>query len=657
MGPITKFNWYDNSAIAEVSTTPEATTFPLFLAAFSADKGTEKMIRIKGDDFFKMYGSSLSFLRHGQALLQAGRIAEQGGELLCKRVVADDALLSNIILAIELTQITRQDRDADTNDPLYIDPATGDVTTQSQSPDGTVNYEPVIISQTKIKWLANKTATNCKTLDEVYTAAEALYSAYDSVTPADYNASLPADEQDNLIQSVKRGTFPLYVVTDIGRNNDCKSIRLVPKYEVSKKIGFMVYTLSEIEGSTVNENVSVTANPNIVYNGTSYAITTHTMGELYIKPVDGMFEEYVTALSDATDIEYSTLVNMDVLFGCNVKGASIDNVAVDTAGIDLAGDYGVALASGSNGTEFDYNGTTQYYKSDAYATALSKFFKGIGTTVEPGDEQIYNRDIHKICACVDANYPVSVKNTITDLADFRQDFFFFRDYTTDINTYSDISVLKEKLTRSRFAADYITTYDVIDKYSQKRINVTMTYSLIDPLVAHFKNAPYQPFAGVINGFTLDDALAETINFIPVTTPEFDQIDLLADLAVNYATYHEYNGDLTVVSTYTSQDIYTQLSYINNVVAIQEVMRALRTFCPKNRYRLQSGRDFSNYKEDCTDMLRNFSAWFHSLRFQYQQDDIEADNKIFHAAIEFSFNNWVESEIFDLYAIPVSDVTD
>ena len=120
------------------------------------------MIRIKGDDFFKMYGSSLSFLRHGQALLQAGRIAEQGGELLCKRVVADDALLSNIILAIELTQITRQDRDADTNDPLYIDPATGDVTTQSQSPDGTVNYEPVIISQTKIKWLANKTATNCR---------------------------------------------------------------------------------------------------------------------------------------------------------------------------------------------------------------------------------------------------------------------------------------------------------------------------------------------------------------------------------------------------------------------------------------------------------------------------------------------------------------
>ena len=184
----------------------------------------------------------------------------------------------------------------------------------------------------------------------------------------------------------------------------------------------------------------------------------------------------------------------------------------------------------------------------------------------------------------------------------------------------------------------------------------MLYDIVTPLVRHFVNSPYSPPAGIINGFTLDSAIRDSINFIPVTSPEFDQIGLLDDIRVNYATYHEYGGDLTVVALYTSQNAYTQLSWINNVIAIQEVMRAIRTMAPRHRYKLQSGRDFSDYRDACNEILRDFQDWFYTLNFEYLQDDIEADNKIFHAAIEFAFNNWVESEIFDLYAIPISEIT-
>lgn len=655
MGPITKFNWYDNSAVATASTTPEVTNAPLFLTAFTADKGTERMIHISGDDFYRMYGGSLSFDRHGQVLIQAGKIIDAGGTLLCKRIVADDALLSNIILTIQLTKVTKQDRDADTGAPLYIDASTGDTTTSPGT--GEVDNEPYTVTNTIIKWLADQTVTNCKTPEEVLEVAPTLYSAYDNVTPADYNASLPEDERDTLITEVKQGTFPLYAVTDIGRNSNVKSIRIVPKYQVSKRLGFMVYTMSEIEGTTVNENVTVTANPYRVFNNKSYAIVDYCMGELRTFQIEKMFDRYIVALSEATGISVGELIDLDVFFGCDIKGAALTNVSVDASGNDISGDYGIKLASGSDGTGFLYNGTTEYYKSAAYEAMLNKFFSGeIVSWDEAQGPQIYNLDVNKICACVDANYPISVKNTITALANFREDFFFFRDLTLNVKTYTDITTIQSLLTKSRYAADYLTTYDIIDPFTQKRINVTMLYDIVTPLVRHFVNSPYSPPAGIINGFTLDSAIRDSINFIPVTSPEFDQIGLLDDIRVNYATYHEYGGDLTVVALYTSQNAYTQLSWINNVVAIQEVMRAIRTMAPRHRYKLQSGRDFSDYRDACNEILRDFQDWFYTLNFEYLQDDIEADNKIFHAAIEFAFNNWVESEIFDLYAIPISEIT-
>ena len=102
MYPGTKFNWYDNSQFG--TTTPIAVepAPPLFLTAFTADKGTEKMIRISGEDFYKMYGDTLSFANHGQVLIQAGNIIDNGAELLCKRIVPNDATLSNLVLTLQV---------------------------------------------------------------------------------------------------------------------------------------------------------------------------------------------------------------------------------------------------------------------------------------------------------------------------------------------------------------------------------------------------------------------------------------------------------------------------------------------------------------------------------------------------------------------------
>ena len=621
----TKFIWHDNSQIFPDAAAAAEENRPLLLTAFSSPKGTEKMVRFKGEDFYKMYGkfSTYSFEKHGQPLFQAAFAIDEGAELLCKRVVANDATLSNVILVAHVSsqEVTSTDADGNT---LYIDAVTGNETTSATSTDAsgaTVNNTPITSNQVAVKWSA-ESISNCKTSEEVEAAAKKLFD--------DAN-----------------GVYPLIVVSDVGRNKDCKAIRITPDYETSKSLGFMTYSMRDIEGTDVMERVSATCNPYIIWNGNSYAITKNSMGELYTDMPEDIYKAYVAKLATELGMEEKEFETLDIFFGCTLDGVAINNLSIDADGIDLSSQYGVPLANGSDGTTF---GTSEYFKSDDYAQQIVAFFDGEFT------DKIYDVDVHKIFGIVDANYPQIVKNAIAAFVDFREDCFFFRDLGLGNNTFAAIRAAVDKQTKSRFAANYMTTYDVINPNTKKHINVTCMWDLAKRVVDDYFAGAYTPFAGSINGVILDSAIEGTLNYQPVITPTVDQKKLLDDLRVNYATYFEYGGDLTMASTYTSQAPYTQLSYLNNVLAVQTVMRALRTECPKNRFRFVTGSDFTIYKDACNEVLKSFKDWFYSIELVYTQDDLKAAQKIFYASINFSFNNFGQSEIFDLYALPIASVS-
>ena len=614
MYPGTKFNWYDAS---QFSTTTNATALdnaPLFLTAFSSDKGTEQMIRISGQDFYRMYGENLSFSKHGQVLLQAGKLIDAGAELLCKRIVSSSATLSNVILTVQLSAVSTQKTD-DQGNPIYIDNTTGEETTEAET--GGVANNPVMITTNTLKWISN-TVTNAKTFKEVFEAATDLYQEYDEATGI--------------------GVYPIYVVTDIGRNKDIKAIIISPDYSTSKSLGSMVYEMADIEGAKVAEKVSFTANPRIIIGNKSYAVSDYMMGQLRIGEVDGMLDEYVAQLASNLGMDAATLYNMDILFGASTSGATLENVILDANGVDISTEYGISLSSGSDGE-------SNFLNSEEYINSMAGFYTGEDT------DGIFDVDVHKIRACVDANLPVKVKEAIVTLANFRQDFFFFRDLGTGLTTYNSIIQAAAGLTKTKFAGDYMTSYQIIDPITRKRIDVTMMYDFVTPLVSHFVTGVEVSLAGETNNFVLNSAINGTLNYTPVNTLTVNQKDLLDDARINYATYYEYGGALVVESLYTSQDATSQLSYINNVLAIQEVMRALRSTCPKNRFKFQNGNDFSDYEDACTEVLQAYKSWFSKLEFVYTQDDLKATQKIFYASINFSFNNWVQSEIFDLYALP------
>ena len=616
MYPGTKFNWYDNSQFSTTTATTVANNAPLFLTAFSADKGTEEMIRISGEDFYQMYGNSLSFANHGQVLIQAGKIIDAGAELLCKRIVPEAATLSNLILTMQLTTVTTQKTD-DEGHPIYIDNSTGEETTDASNEYGDNN--PVMLTNCTLKWIAN-TVQNCKTFDEVKAEADNIYQPYDAATGV--------------------GVYPIYVITDIGRNKDVKAVRITPDYATSKSLGIMIYQMADIEGTKVCENVTFTANPKVIINEKSYGVNDYLMGQFHVSAIDGMIEKYVGELANALGMDAETLINYDVLFGAAINGASLENVTLDASGVDLSTDYGVKLASGSAGVD-----AADFLNSEEYIQSMCGFYLGEDT------DAIFDVDIHKIRAVCDANLPKEVKEAIVTLANFRQDFFFFRDLGVGLTTYNAIMQAAAGLTKTKFAGDYMTSYQVLDPITKKRIDVTMMYDFVTPLTSHFLSGAEVPLAGETNNFVLTSAIQGTLNYTPVNTPRVNQKDLLDDARINYATYYEYGGSLVVESLYTSQDMTSQLSYINNVLAIQEVMRALRSSCPKNRFKFQSGNDFTDYQDACTEVLSAYKSWFAKLEFVYTQDDLRATQKIFYASINFAFNNWVQSEIFDLYALP------
>ena len=148
----------------------------------------------------------------------------------------------------------------------------------------------------------------------------------------------------------------------------------------------------------------------------------------------------------------------------------------------------------------------------------------------------------------------------------------------------------------------------------------------------------------------DTYVEGTLNFAPKHTPYVNQFKELDDLRINYLSF--YNGDvLTMNSEYTSQTRYTQLSWINNVLAVQQVIKAIRELCPKIRYSFLDGDDLTKYKKDVNDLIVNrYSNLFSSFEIEYVSNALYNSNKIIYACLYVKFRNFVQTEIFKIIAL-------
>nr|DAY68572.1 MAG TPA: tail sheath protein [Caudoviricetes sp.] len=602
MYPGTIFNWHDQSEINSSAEVASVDNKPLFMVVSSFDKGPEELMEVDGDDFANLFGT-MYFSKHGQNAIQAQNIINAGGKLLVQRVCAEDSTISNVVFVATVKTSEVNKTDAEGNN-LYLNES-GEETT-------TVTDNPVKIKVNTISWEA-KSYDNCKTIEDVKKEAIKLLN-------------------------VEGGVFPLFVFTDNGRGVSSKAIRIIPDYSTSKNIGKMFYTLAIYEGTANIEQLTMTFDPDVVYNNQAYGLDKYSCTQIKSEVLSNVYDAYIAKLAELAGSTVSEIRNNDLIFGYTYKGAVLDSISVDAESTDLNASYGIELKNGSNGAFKDAPVNTE-----AWAEAIRAVYAGEVT------DEIYDVDTHKIVAILDANFPQKVKDAISTFVTFRKDCVFLRDGGIGNDSFAKIKAayLNNK-TYNNFISDFVTSYQIKDPTTKRNIEVTMLYDMGPCIIDLMQNGPFSPLAGTANGFILENAIKGTVNYTPIVTPTVNQKQAMDDIRVNYAIFE---GDNCVVqSEYTSQEKYTQLSYLNNVMAIQYVTRIVRETCPKSRYSLSDGSDLSSYSKAVNNVISNYSDYFDTLEFDYTADPLKASQKIFYASLKFAFKNWAQTEIFDIYAI-------
>ena len=610
--PMTKFNVVDQSAIPDVSTATVSS--PLFMYAFSSDKGPEEMTVVDSFKLFgKLYGTNISFAKHGQPLLQAARTSEVGGKILAKRVVADDATLANALISAKVTLKNEQKVDTKGN-LLFID-STGKETVISEG------NAPVMQDVCYIKYVCDS-IPSIQSAESINTFAEGKIDEVGT---------------DGVF------TYPLFTIFDNGRGISNKKFRISADYDNSKHISYMKYKLAILEGTELLEDLPFTSNPDIVESAKNRSIENVVKvfsNQIRCNLYETNFFKFVEKVSEISGNVYEDCLNNDIFFAKTRTKGNLNKIVIDYTSEDafnLSYTFGIPLKNGSNGAFGNYP-----FGVTAYNQQITKFFAGEYTA------DIYDLDNYSLDLIVDANYPASAKRAIEALVAFREDAQYARDLGLGLKTEEDILAANLECSKNRYSTSYHLDYDIIDPYTKKQIKVTMCYSLAIILVSHFRNGRNRPVSGQLYNIVLSDAIKGTESFLPKVTPLYDQKQTLADNRINYASY--FDGQLVVETEWTSQPILTQLSFTNNVLAMQEVLKAVRIKCPKSRYSFISGDDLDTYMKDVQAVLDKYSNNFVALKMVYVQDETMVVNKVFHAAIQMVFKNFVQKEYFTIYAL-------
>lgn len=611
MYPSTTFIIEDRSAIENLPI-DEQINAPVFAQFFSSDKGPEEMGVYYGEDF-SIFGSP-NFARHGQPLLQAQRLINNGARVLAKRVVAPDSTLANLIVLAK-TRTVQTQKTNDDGEPLYRTPD-GSETTESEG------NTPIMIKKCNIKYELQTIADNHNDIYDLRASALAL---------ADYGGS-PEGER----------IYPLFLVADNGRGVSAKKIRITANVSGSRNRSYLSYVFSVIENSAVTESTVFTLNPDLASASSNLALTS--VARTYLTEVrayafDEVLHSFIDDVQTATGIE--DIDNCDILFGKDKRGNALDVFEI-SGDINLSIPVGLPLSSGSNGSFGNFPLT-----SEDYNTALIEAFNGTFT------KDIYDVDNILLDGIIDANYSEEVKKAIESLIEFREDAFFFRDVGTGLFTAEDILAKADLATKSRYVGVYGNSYDVIDEYSMKQITVTATYTLARLLPEHFSERRHAPVAGQLYNFVFDEIVEGTVNFLPKVIPGKNQKEELFNHHVNFISY--LNNIPVLESQYTTQEDYTGFSFINNTLSVQQVIKAIRVKCPKNRYSFMEEEDLVKYEEDVQAILNNYTSNFSLLQMEYAEDPTYEQNMTYYAILYIRFKKFVQAEVFRIIAINDDDI--
>lgn len=665
--PRTRFEIVDRTDVQEISTNNITYPKPLAMQLITADKGPENWTVIRDlDDFTNRYGA-ISFAKHGQAQLNVAEILRAGGAVLVKRLVRDECGIGNVTYYITLTKTLTVETDKDTVATYKINSKSVEMKKDDNNNIPTFKtHQSVVDAVENGAVLSNiMTVYNFKdteifeTDDTTLKSGVTLAKTY-SETKHDYSMSVD---------------IPIFTISTVDRACTPMVCSLVPVYNND----YMIYRFSLYD--VVNEknklisgvnNLNVSLNGDIMINNIPYDLESRinsNMPYIRAKLYSDYINEYVNVINKIISNTIITIDNIDIINFYNLKGVEIeidDYFEMDNAkrskngmviGINCSDTYDLAfnddnyvtLALAALGKEKAIIGTTNTY---SYLNCKNKD--------NDFDTIIYDVDRYKIDFACDAGYDIRIKKAITYLADSRQDFVFLSDLKNiritdsvdsefyDINSKSDIINAAKAMPESKFIAIYFNTADIYDPYTKKQINITLPCLLGPKMVNHINNGVGKPFAGILNGITFPEIIDGSVNFIPRVYHNIDQKAEFIERNINYISY--YDSLPTMDTMYVNMPNYTQLSYLNNIMNVQTIIKELRTRCPKTRYSFMDGTDLQKYLDDTISIINNYNSFFKSISIKYMADAEYESQNIFYAVLTVQFRNFVQEEYFRIFAI-------
>ena len=611
--PKSRFEIVNQTQIQSIETATVSNPTALYMQPYTSNKGTEDWELITTFDGFTKAKGGISFRRHGQAQLTVAQALKSGAYILGKRLVSEDATLANTTVLARLVKV---------DDVTYV-------------------------------YFYTKSALNCGNFDE---ACEAGYGNFDP-------------EADNVTD------IPLFTVAPMGRGESLLFFRINPNNVTSKKknsSSYMKYSFEVIEDNEVLESIVVTINPEIIIDGVAQALNPKirsNSNQIRIKSYEDGIYKLVAMLSEtAVDengdtITPADLINMDFINGYDRSGTvaigGIVTVAQNSGSenseweankpsdievvYDLADSVGVPLTNGSYGTMGNDPMSNPAEMEKMLLAALGK-----SEDSALFDSIIYDLDAYKIDAIFDCNYPVDVKNAIIDLVDFRGDMVFLCDLGTKNNSLDLIKDAVSEINASNYVALYHNYFKILDPFTKKEITVTMPYLLVDKLTSHISKGVGRPFAGIANNIFFTNIIEKSVNFYPVEIPGMNQKQELVDINVNYLSV--YDGVPVMETMYVNDTEYTQLSFLHNIMGVQEIIKVIRTRCPRTRYTFLDGNDLETYISDVQSIIKEYATNFKSISCQYMADEAYEQNNIFYAVLKVQFKNFIQEEYFKIIAI-------
>lgn len=619
-------------------------SIPFILMAFTSDKGPEDMIEVAGDKFYKLFGDrdkAIDWKRHGQPLIQAAAAIDAGAIVVAKRIVAPDSKLANVTVFAEVMlqerKIIKTKKDANGRiRQVYEDPTKPSSEENEYLWDNEGRYQPKLIDDTQ-----GRNAVLIRYFTESYDDVKNI---------KDLNARVSAKRDGNI--------YPLFTITDIGRGVSGKSFRIVPSFFTrSGGTNAMKHTIQIIEKNEVVDDGDFAFHPEVVVGEESIgmnAVVNNKLMQVKCKQYEeSVLELYDYIIKNTIDedvvveeyVDY--LKSIDILFGRDKKNV-MEQVNVITSADDVRNDlfqthatpknivnmstpHGISLTNGSNGSFGD-----SPIKTAAYEEQLFAFFNGDITN------DIYDNHKWVIDLIMDANYPFKVKSAIEEfVSTYSDSIMYIRDYGLGMNSLQQIMETRHGFISHKHCADYYLSYDIIDPYSHKQIPVTIGFELTELYINHCKNGRHRVNAGIPNGFVLRRAIKGTESFIPVKHKTSDQRTVLDEAHINYCIYHD--NQLVIETNWTSQEEYSQMSFINNVLNIQRLIKKIRIRCPKIRYAFMHSKDLDNYKSEIDREIESEQGNFALLRTAYVQTNVNAVDKQIYIVIEAACKDHIRSE--------------